>query len=174
MNTTLVFNLFLFSCLLLVTPSKSDNISDVCDKAQDPNFCTSTLGSAPGAKTATTAGLEEITLSLTEASATATNNKIQELLSGTKDPNLQALFTQCGIDYKDASIKLQQAKNYLANKQFVELAFTANGISNDGITCESSFQKGGVTSPITQQNNELSSFSDIIRVIAHILAGGSL
>ncbi|OIT29484.1 hypothetical protein A4A49_64243, partial [Nicotiana attenuata] len=171
MNTTLFFNLLLLSCLLLVKRSKSDKISNICYKTQNPNFCKSTLGSVPSAKTATTTELELITLNLTGVSVMATNNKIQALLSETTDPNLQALLTQCGYDYKDALINLEQATNYLNDKKFVELAFTSGCISNDGITCESSFQNGGVNSPLTKENNELSLFANIIQVIAHILAG---
>lgn len=72
---------------------------------------TSTLGSVPSAKKATTTELELITLNLTAASVMATNNKIQALLSETIDPNLQALLTRCGYDYKDALINLEQATN---------------------------------------------------------------
>ncbi|OIT29485.1 PREDICTED: pectinesterase inhibitor-like [Nicotiana attenuata] len=177
MKTTLFLNLFLLFCFFLINPSKSDNISNVCAKTKNPNFCTLTLESIPNAKTSSLIGLELIMLNFTRVKANATRPKIDALIM--KDPvhipfELLDSLTECGFDYRNAvNLDLPQATTLLVHKQFLELSFMANATADRGIMCENEFKKRGIASPLTKENNELISFGNIMQVIADILRGTS-
>lgn len=160
----LFFNLF-----FLIGFSFGNLIPSVCKQIKNETFCGEILGSNPKSKTSNLFTLEYIAINLTISHINATNDKIKSLLLDEKDFKLRNIYGNCSMKYMEALDFLEQAKLYLKYKQFWDLGYYTKDANLDIISCEESFKKDNLHSPLTNDNYNLGLLCDIIVVISYML-----
>ncbi|KAK4437143.1 hypothetical protein Salat_0048200 [Sesamum alatum] len=142
-------------------------LEDVCRKAQDQAFCLTLLGNDPRSRNADAPLLAQIALDLASASAKATKPRIDSLHLYAKDPQLKTDLEQCQKYYTDALNALNNAVAYLKKADYRSLNVEAEDVYNGGHYCQDAFKPPKV-SPLTNENNALSNYADIIGVISNM------
>ncbi|KAK2977625.1 hypothetical protein RJ640_007261 [Escallonia rubra] len=88
-------------------------VTDLCSKAQDPNFCTDALASDPRAATADLKGLGQISIDLSTANATDTLHKLRVLIKFVKDKEVRKRLTICKVFYNQCIETLKKTSDDL-------------------------------------------------------------
>ncbi|KAI3454581.1 hypothetical protein Pfo_011244 [Paulownia fortunei] len=163
----LLIMLFLISGRLFASATF---IEEVCRQTHDQAFCTRVLGSDPRTRNAGLPELAQVAIDLASYSATGTKVKIHSLYLSEKNPNLRFRFGMCENYYADALDALRGAADYLKHADFHSVNIAAADVNNDGFYCEDSFKhRPAFRSPLTNGNNDLQRFAEIIAVISNLL-----
>ncbi|KAL4335230.1 hypothetical protein GQ457_07G011080 [Hibiscus cannabinus] len=160
MDNSLVSSIVFF-CILVVSV-RSDVLSDSCGEAakHDPNinfdFCVSTLGGNPKAKSATgVADLVKVAIETAISNSNSIGSLITKLLSNKGlDPYVRSCLQDCSELYSDAGSSLAKGEKAFEGKDYGTANSVISAAMDSSSTCEDQFkEKKGVVSPLTKENN---------------------
>ncbi|KAG5563986.1 hypothetical protein RHGRI_000231 [Rhododendron griersonianum] len=126
-NIPYILSLFLlFSCIRTQLSADStetakqndDSIQKVCSKVVLPDFCIKTLKPYPRSATADLTGIAKVSLDLAQSRANTTKSLILTLFKRASDPTSKAILTECTNYFNKAIGYLNEAKKYLAAKDY--------------------------------------------------------
>ncbi|TMW82856.1 hypothetical protein EJD97_004410 [Solanum chilense] len=153
-------------CLIvasLITPIKSNHLSDVCIKSKNPRFCLQVFGINPHRSPYE---LTQEALNLAMTNAYETKNKIHIFLDETKHHDLKVIYKQCLHYYQSIIDGLEDAVGHFMKEG---LYSAVNAIGNraqvNAFLCEKSFQgKIGYAydSTLEKDNENMEIFGSII------------
>ncbi|KAK4717809.1 hypothetical protein R3W88_016147 [Solanum pinnatisectum] len=159
-GSTLVLCLIVAS---LITPSRSNHLSDVCIKSKSPRFCLQVFGLNPH-RSPYELTQEAINLALTDTYET--KNKIHIFLDQTKHHNLKVIYNQCLRYYQSVIDGLEDAAgHFLKDGLYSAVNAIGNRAQVNAFLCENAFQgKIGYAydSTLTKDNENLEIFGSII------------
>lgn len=163
-GTSLLFLLILFT---LNYHSHADLIGSTCEKNEEYiDLCISTLRSDPRSAAADVEGLARIMFDATLAKATATLNRIKDLLKKTSDPVLREYLNVCVEQYDDAIEDIPVAIQNVGSHNFAS-RIKADDVVDEARSCEEIF----IDLPNRERKSPLTAENDMVRKLAMIAAG---
>uniref|UniRef100_A0A3Q7GNS0 Pectinesterase inhibitor domain-containing protein n=1 Tax=Solanum lycopersicum TaxID=4081 RepID=A0A3Q7GNS0_SOLLC len=166
-------------CLIvasLITPIRSNYLSDVCIKSKSPKFCLRVFGPNPH-RSPYELTQEAINLALRNAYAIA--NKIAMFYYETNDNNLKTIYNYCSDYYRNAINALRGAKENFRKDglRYNSVYVAGNFAQKANFYCENEFQRiiGYVyASTLTKNNERMVNFGSIIVAAADVLSNSTL
>ncbi|KAE9465851.1 hypothetical protein C3L33_02252, partial [Rhododendron williamsianum] len=141
--------------------------SGTCEKNEEYiDLCISTLRSDPRSAAADVEGLARIMFDATLAKATATLNRIKDLLKKTSDPVLREYLNVCVEQYDDAIEDITVAIQNVGSHNFAS-RIKADDVVDEARSCEEIF----IDLPNRERKSPLTAENDMVRKLAMIAAG---
>ncbi|CAL1355533.1 unnamed protein product [Linum trigynum] len=176
-KTAVILSLFAFSvasslwahtCVASVSIRLAGpEITAICDKSVDRQFCLNFLQSTPGISTADLKGAGLIVLDSARAEASSTESYVKALLGKATDPKQKEAYKTCLSNYDDAVDDIEAAKASLSGGDYNGANIQASGAQENADTCD----EGVKGSDLSKKNQHLFKVLDIVLIIANKLRG---
>ncbi|KAK2997987.1 hypothetical protein RJ639_026653, partial [Escallonia herrerae] len=154
------------SVLLFMGLASGSAVTDLCSKAEDPNFCLDAFASAAAGE-ADLKGLGQISLHLAISNATVTLHNLKELVTFMKDGiPLKARLQACVFYYTRAGQILEISDEDFKLSYYQDMTVEATFAYASAQFCEDLFhQPPSTANPLADANRNLKLLSNIVSTV---------